>query len=1271
MADTAPQPDSSPKTRVQLLRKPSRSFPRAFSRTFLSAFFLLAAMWLGAASFGPVALSVVSTAQAASSPAVPDTGVDSTQLKQLLGVLDDPSKRQQFVSTLKTLANVQAKAEKNADEGLIDQAWGHVTTFGQRLLKQSQALTQTITNFHAFLPWLHHVLRTPALQNEIGRICLRVAIMIVGGLALSYGMAFLLSKPRHKLIEMAQKLHENELKAAAEAKRRAEEEAKAKEEAEEKAKAEKEEKEKEEAAAKLKAEAEAKVKAEAETQARLQAEADAEAKAKEEAAEKAKADKEEKEAAKHPAKAAPKHPEKHADPVKASDDKVSGGKAPEGKASEVEASKTPTPTPAPPAAASAPTKDSSSDEPTSDGTTTQIKPSLTDPNQLDASQAHAEHVAAEAAAEQAAQTNAGSNTSTGTGAQTAALKTPVLKTTAPASKTAPASTPDAQGTAGQETSASGTTRPASSATTAETTATTSTPTTGNDESSSGDSSSDDASSEGTTTQIKPSLSDPNQLDASQAHAENAEKAQQNQAASQSSAPSPAQPPAQTPSAVDVAQAEEAIENEGQPLSLEQTAIAQYDLSETLPTSSNVTGDVKTAAANAVAATVTANLDTGRPMTPVSAPASSEDAASAEQNEAGGHAADQASDGQASENRHGENGGDESSSSQAPAVQPESWQGSMMRLMASLRRVPYTLGLFCLNLVSIMMFPVMALIIQNFDPSPDKQTLQAVWSISWLASVALGTWVAFLRVLFAPLHPCMRLIPCTDQTAWFFFRGLKRIGTISSWGITALIILKGCTLPANVLESLAKLLMLIVHIMVAVMIIGARPAVHRACARAIAHKSGLGTILRLASRTWWIAALFFDMGLWLVWAMDIQGGYQMMLALFVRTCVTLLIMRVVSIVALSGLERLFNTLESSPHLSELTQSRISRYMPIAEKIADVLLMVLTVLALGVAWGLPIKVLIGAHSFGAELFSSFMTIAIAFLVGVTIWEAANVFVERRIHRLTEETGGGREVKVRIARLRTLQPMMRILLLVSLTIIIGLTVLSQLGVNTAPLLAGASIFGVALGFGAQKLVQDFISGIFLLLENALTVGDAVTLNGTYGIVEKLSLRTVHVRGNDGSMNIFPFSSLGQTINYNREFGRALIVADVAYDSNIGDVIKALHDITASMRADPDYADLIIDDFQLWGVDSLNDSSVTVKGTLPTIPTGRWPVQRQFNRRMLVVFGERGIDFPFPTRTLDMPGLDHILEQRTDFAAPSPAEGGNAGASASGKNASKKGRA
>ena len=226
-----------------------------------------------------------------------------------------------------------------------------------------------------------------------------------------------------------------------------------------------------------------------------------------------------------------------------------------------------------------------------------------------------------------------------------------------------------------------------------------------------------------------------------------------------------------------------------------------------------------------------------------------------------------------------------------------------------------------------------------------------------------------------------------------------------------------------------------------------------------------------------------------------------------------------------------------------------------------------------------------------------------------------------------------------------MLRGVLLLALVPIVLLTALSDLGVNVAPLVAGASIFGVALGFGSQKLVQDFITGIFLLLDDAMQVGDWVTVAGVSGTVEHLSIRTVRLRGADGSLYTVPFSSVSTVNNTNRGLGNAAVTVHVAYGQDIDLAIATLKEIGAALRADPQFKDGILSDFDFWGVDQLDGAAVTLSGQLQCLDSARWGVQREFNRRILDLFRARGIEIANPLRSVVLPG--NAVPENTESVA------------------------
>jgi small-conductance mechanosensitive channel len=257
---------------------------------------------------------------------------------------------------------------------------------------------------------------------------------------------------------------------------------------------------------------------------------------------------------------------------------------------------------------------------------------------------------------------------------------------------------------------------------------------------------------------------------------------------------------------------------------------------------------------------------------------------------------------------------------------------------------------------------------------------------------------------------------------------------------------------------------------------------------------------------------------------------------------------------------------------------------------------------------------------------------------VWELANAALERSLNRVGEAGHAAR-----LVRLRTLRPVLRTALLVATVVLLGLTALSEIGVNIAPLLAGAGIVGIAVGFGSQKLVQDVITGLFLLLENAVQVGEWVTVAGLSGIVEDLSIRTIRLRAGDGALHFVPFSAVTSVTNTNRGKGNAAVNVVLAAEEDGDRAGAVLAEIARELRADPAFAALMLSDLQLWGVDRVDGASVTLVGQIVCTDVGRWGVQREFNRRYRKRFAELGIRLALPTQAVR-------LEQA---AAPAPRDG------------------
>ena len=199
----------------------------------------------------------------------------------------------------------------------------------------------------------------------------------------------------------------------------------------------------------------------------------------------------------------------------------------------------------------------------------------------------------------------------------------------------------------------------------------------------------------------------------------------------------------------------------------------------------------------------------------------------------------------------------------------------------------------------------------------------------------------------------------------------------------------------------------------------------------------------------------------------------------------------------------------------------------------------------------------------------------------------------------------------------------------IIIGIAfmmILSEFDMDIMPIITGAGIAGLAIGFGAQNLVRDVISGFFLILEDQIRVGDVAQINGTGGVVEAIKLRTTVLRDLNGVVHIFPNGEISQVANMTKEFSYSVINVGIAYKENVDNVMDVLKSIGEELHQDPAFSNLLMEPLEVLGVDEFADSQVTIKIRIKTLPLKQWIVGRELRRRIKNTFDARGIEIPFP---------------------------------------------
>lgn len=260
-------------------------------------------------------------------------------------------------------------------------------------------------------------------------------------------------------------------------------------------------------------------------------------------------------------------------------------------------------------------------------------------------------------------------------------------------------------------------------------------------------------------------------------------------------------------------------------------------------------------------------------------------------------------------------------------------------------------------------------------------------------------------------------------------------------------------------------------------------------------------------------------------------------------------------------------------------------------------------------------------GRRFMAAAVSISVMLLVGFGLWLALVSWID---YRLNPDFG-----TVATSREQTLLSLLRNAATIVLSVILLMFILSEMGVDIAPLIASAGVLGLAIGFGAQKLVQDIITGIFIQFENMMNVGDVVTLGGTSGVVEKLTIRSVSLRDVHGVFHVIPFSSVDMVSNFVKDYGMFVADIGIAYREKVEDGKDAMMAAFAELKAG-DFGKFILEDMQWFGVQALGDSAVVLRARIKCLPGQQWGIGREFNEICKRIMDERGIEIPYPHQTI-----------------------------------------
>jgi small conductance mechanosensitive channel len=266
----------------------------------------------------------------------------------------------------------------------------------------------------------------------------------------------------------------------------------------------------------------------------------------------------------------------------------------------------------------------------------------------------------------------------------------------------------------------------------------------------------------------------------------------------------------------------------------------------------------------------------------------------------------------------------------------------------------------------------------------------------------------------------------------------------------------------------------------------------------------------------------------------------------------------------------------------------------------------------------------------------------LIGVGMMIFLSLF-SRMTARLRAVYEGKLPSPAQIKRADTLTHVIRDVAQIVILSVGSMMILSEVGVDLKPLLAAAGLGGLAIGFGAQSLVKDVISGFFILLENSVRVGDVVEVAGVGGLVEEVKLRTITLRDLAGNVHVVPNGVIDKVKNMTKFYSYYLFDIGVAYREDVDEVMAVLKEIAAELQADPTFGTDILEPLEMLGVDQFAESAVIIKCRIKTKPIQQWRVGREMNRRVKKTFDAKGIEIPFPHRTI-------YWGDRTGAGAPAP---------------------
>lgn len=481
------------------------------------------------------------------------------------------------------------------------------------------------------------------------------------------------------------------------------------------------------------------------------------------------------------------------------------------------------------------------------------------------------------------------------------------------------------------------------------------------------------------------------------------------------------------------------------------------------------------------------------------------------------------------------------------------------------------------------------------------------------------------VLLSP--SALALYPLGEETRNYLYIWIRRFANFGFYGFAV----AGCSwwlhAPGAIYAILLRIVVLVLGILAVIFVLQNKTTVAMWLRGSGEPASGRGRGWRLLRQrlaaVWHILAIVLVVGTFGVSVLHIEGGFLDLLRATVLSVVVVLAAALAVQFVGRASEHGFAIKPELKARFPTLESRANRYIPILTTLASLVIDVVAALALLQAWGIDAFLWVQTAASSSAV-GSLASIAIVIAVAIVAWEAFVLAIEHHMLRLDDDSR-------RRARAQTMVPFLRVVAVVIIGIFVIFAVLGAIGINVGALLAGAGVFGLIAGFGSQSIIKGLLTSIGVLVDDTFAVGDVVDLgSGHSGVVEAMSIMTIKLRGQDGSLMTVPFSAVTAIQNLTKDYSYYVANVGISYGEDTDRVVKVLAAIVDEMRKEKPFTRWIQEPLDVVGVDRFADSAVILLVRIKTQPIRQWAVGREFNRRMKLAFEREDIEMPFPARTI-----------------------------------------